>query len=129
MDALLGRVAAADAGFDAVGLRLIRVTDTSLGYPLMHDPAIMRSTKAALTDTGLRVNDIEFAKIEPDTDIPALGAFRAAWTSRPELCAAADGVAYCLLLLGLRQQATTPLALTYWQNVHPPLSDAAAASI
>lgn len=67
--------AAADAGFDAVGLRLIRVTDSSLGYPLMHDPAMMRATKTALTDTGLRVNDIEFVKIEPDTDIPALDAF------------------------------------------------------
>ena len=67
--------AAAAAGFDAVGLRLIRVTQTTPGYPLMHDPALMRGTRAALRDTGLRVHDIEFVKIEPDTDISALLPF------------------------------------------------------
>ena len=67
--------AAARAGFDAVGLRLLRVTDTSPGYPLMKDASLMADTKAALRDTGLRVNDIEFVKIEPETDIGGLGRF------------------------------------------------------
>lgn len=67
--------AAAKAGFDAVGLRLIKVTETSPGYPLMEDAALMRRTKAALRDTGLRVNDIEFVKIEPDTNVDDLAAF------------------------------------------------------
>lgn len=67
--------AAAEAGYDAVGLRLIRVTDTSPGYPLMDDPEAMRETRAALRDTGLRVHDIEFLKIEPETDIAALESF------------------------------------------------------
>lgn len=67
--------AGAMAGFDAVGLRLIRVTDTSPGYPLMQDAALMRATKAALRDTGMMVHDIEFVKIEPDTDIPSLLPF------------------------------------------------------
>lgn len=67
--------AAAGAGFDAVGLRLIRVTDTSPGYPLMHDRAMMRATQAALRETGLRVHDIEFVKIEPATDMAALEPF------------------------------------------------------
>ena len=39
--------AAAEAGFDAVGLRLIRVNEVSPGYPLMDDPAAMRETRAA----------------------------------------------------------------------------------
>ena len=60
--------------------------------------------------------------------LPALGAFRAAWTRSPESCAAADGVAYCLLLLGLREKGTVPLALRYWESVRPSLSDAPAAS-
>ena len=60
--------------------------------------------------------------------LPALGAFRAAWTRDPEDCAAADGVAHCLCLLGLQEAAAAPLAVRYWQNVHPPLSDAADAS-
>lgn len=67
--------AAAEAGFDAVGLRLIRVTETSPGYPLMQDAAMMRATKAVLRETGLAVHDIEFVKIEPGTDIAALDRF------------------------------------------------------
>lgn len=82
---------AANAGFDAVGLRLIRVTDTSPGYPLMNDPALMRETKAALRETGLQVHDIEFVKIEPGTDIDAL---------RPFLDAGAE--------LGAREVITAP---------------------
>lgn len=70
----LVRLAAA-TGFDAVGLRLIRVTDTSPGYPLMHDPAMMRATLAAMAETGIAVHDIEFVKLEPDTDIAALEPF------------------------------------------------------
>lgn len=67
--------AAAKAGFDGVGLRLIQVTETSPGYPLMQDAASMRATKTALKQTGLVVNDIEFVRIEPDTDVGALLPF------------------------------------------------------
>ncbi|WP_407495909.1 sugar phosphate isomerase/epimerase family protein [Pseudooceanicola sp. MF1-13] len=67
--------AAADAGFDDVGLRLIRVTETSPGYPLMDDPAMMCATRGALRETGIGAHDIEFVKIEPDTDIAALDRF------------------------------------------------------
>ena len=82
---------AARSGFDAVGLRLIRVTDTSPGYPLMRDPALMRSTKAALRETGLQVHDIEFVKIEPDIRVDDL---------RPFLDAGAE--------LGAREVITAP---------------------
>ncbi|GGE43771.1 sugar phosphate isomerase/epimerase family protein [Actibacterium pelagium] len=69
---------AGKVGFDAVGLRLIQVTPTSPGYPLMDDPVMMQETKAALHDTGILVHDIEFMKIEPDKDISALEPFLAA---------------------------------------------------
>ena len=85
--------AAAKAGFDAVGLRLIRVTDTTPGYPLMHSPAMMSETKAALRDTGLRVSDIEFVKIEPDTDNSTLLTFLDAGAelgAREVICAPYD---------------------------------------
>ena len=85
--------AAARAGFDAVGLRLIRVTETSPGYPLMHDRAQMRATKAALRDTGLRVSDIEFIKIEPQTQVSALAGFLDAGAelgAREVICAPYD---------------------------------------
>lgn len=67
--------ASAEVGFDAVGLRLLRVTDDSPGYPLMDDPAMMRATRRALSDTGLWVHDIEFVRIMPDSDIGALDPF------------------------------------------------------
>lgn len=59
--------AAANAGFDGVGLRLLRVTNDSPGYPLMDDAPMMRATRNAMEATGLKVFDIEFVKITPDT--------------------------------------------------------------
>lgn len=85
--------AAARAGFDAVGLRLIKVTDASPGYPLMEDVALMRATKMALRNTGLRVNDIEFVKIEPETDVDGLAGFLDAGAelgAREVICAPYD---------------------------------------
>lgn len=67
--------AAARAGFECVGLRLLRVTDTTPGYPLMDDPALMRATRRALTSTGLVVNDIEFVRITPELDPAGLRPF------------------------------------------------------
>src|SRR5215212_2135383 len=69
---------AARTGYQMVGLRLIAVTDATPGYPLMNDPALMRATKAAIADTGLGVLDIEFVKITPEIDVPALEPFVAA---------------------------------------------------
>ncbi|HRJ68286.1 MAG TPA: sugar phosphate isomerase/epimerase [Beijerinckiaceae bacterium] len=59
-------------GYDAVGLRLIAVTPTTPGYPLMSDPAMLRETKAALGRTGIAVNDIEFVRITPELDVRSL---------------------------------------------------------
>ncbi|TYC63465.1 sugar phosphate isomerase/epimerase [Rhodobacterales bacterium] len=64
--------AAARAGFEGVGLRLIRVTDTTPGYPLMHQPQALRETMAALSATGLKVSDIEFVKISSETNVQSL---------------------------------------------------------
>jgi sugar phosphate isomerase/epimerase len=69
---------AARTGYQCVGLRLIAVTDTTPGYPLRDDPAMMRDTKAALADTGVRVLDIEFVKITPEIDVSSLERFVAA---------------------------------------------------
>lgn len=64
--------AAARAGFDGVGLRLLRVTEDSPGYPLMDDPAALRATLAAMRATGVAVRDIEFVKITPEIEVTAL---------------------------------------------------------
>lgn len=66
---------AARVGYDAVGLRLIRVTPDTPGYPLMQDSALLAATLAALAETGLRVQDVEFVRINPDFDLAALGPF------------------------------------------------------
>lgn len=80
-------------GYDAVGLRLIRVTPDTPGYPLMEDAAMMAATQAALARTGLRVQDIEFVRITPEFDAAALGPFLAAGAAlgaRQVICAPYD---------------------------------------
>lgn len=67
--------AAAQGGFDAVGLRLLRVTPTTPGYPLWEDARLLRETHAALQETGVKVHDIEFLRITPDTNIETLLPF------------------------------------------------------
>jgi sugar phosphate isomerase/epimerase len=63
--------AAAEAGFDAVGIRL--VTPASVGGPvhdLLHDHALREATVRRLADTGLTVLDVEFLRFEPDQPGP-----------------------------------------------------------
>ncbi|WP_417711063.1 sugar phosphate isomerase/epimerase family protein [Roseibium aggregatum] len=67
--------AAAKSGFEGVGLRLIRVTADTPGYPLMDQPQDLRETRTILRDTGLKVSDIEFVKITPETRIETLLRF------------------------------------------------------
>jgi sugar phosphate isomerase/epimerase len=84
---------AAEIGYDAVGLRLIAVTPTTASYPLMHDAALLRETRAALVDTGLFVNDIEFLRMTPDFAPPDYEAFLdvgAALGARHVICAPYD---------------------------------------
>lgn len=84
---------ASELGYDRVGLRLIRVTDTTHGYPLHEDPAALRATRAALDQTGITVNDIEFIRLPPDFRPEALLPFLdagAALGARHIICAPYD---------------------------------------
>src|SRR6516164_5338360 len=69
---------ASRTGYQTVGLRLIRVTETTPGYPLMDDKPMMRATKAAMAATGIGVLDIEFVRITPDFEVASLEPFLAA---------------------------------------------------
>ena len=69
---------ASRTGYATVGLRLLRVSDASPGYPLMHDPAMLRATRAAIADTGVGVLDIELVRITPELDVAGLAPFFAA---------------------------------------------------
>ncbi|WP_240159153.1 TIM barrel protein [Burkholderia sp. Ax-1724] len=60
--------AAADAGYQYVGLRLNRTTPEEALYDLANDRALMRETKARMADTGVQVWDIEVARMDPARD-------------------------------------------------------------
>ena len=49
---------AARTGYRSVGLRLVRVTPESPGYPLQDDPGLLRETRRAMAETGIAVGDI-----------------------------------------------------------------------
>ncbi len=68
---------AARTGYQAVGARLIAVTPATPGYPLMNEPAMLRETKARIADTGVRVLDIEFLRLTPQTNVAELEPFLA----------------------------------------------------
>lgn len=59
---------AARTGYEYVGLRLTRVTDTEPLYPIITSRTAMRATKAALAQTGVRVWDVELARLDPGHD-------------------------------------------------------------
>tara|TARA_R110000796_G_scaffold215409_1_gene331395 strand:+ start:7346 stop:8185 length:840 start_codon:yes stop_codon:yes gene_type:complete len=60
---------AAEAGYDAVGLRLIPATPEEHHFPLANDKLLLRRTQQALRDTGIKVLDIEILRLKPETHI------------------------------------------------------------
>lgn len=70
---------AADAGYDFISLRPIYMgLPGEANFDLSANPPLMAETRAALADTGLRVHDIELARIhdglDPRTYLPAMEA-------------------------------------------------------
>lgn len=69
---------AAQAGYDFVSLRIIMMGGSiePRNYSLAENPAMLRQTKTALRETGIRVHDIELARIHDGVDsrswLPAL---------------------------------------------------------
>lgn len=61
---------AARAGYDFVSYRLItmRLPGEPV-YALAEDKLMLRQTKTALADTGLKVNDVELARIQDNVDL------------------------------------------------------------
>ena len=67
--------AAARAGYDQVGIRLLSPAPGIAAYPLMDDAAMLRETLARLKDTGRSVLDIEIVRLGEDFDVHRLTAF------------------------------------------------------
>jgi sugar phosphate isomerase/epimerase len=69
---------ASRAGYEYVSLRPIAVTPNEPKYPFGEDKALFKKTKAALVETGIRLLDIELARILPGVDprgyVPAFEA-------------------------------------------------------
>jgi sugar phosphate isomerase/epimerase len=59
-------IAAADAGFDAVGIRVWPGADEP-AYPMLGDTPMMRETIARLAGTGTHVLDVEVLRLRPDS--------------------------------------------------------------
>lgn len=67
---------AADAGYDGVGLRLIRATDEEPLLPTLGQTPMIRETRRRLDDTGVFLLDIEVLRLRPDTNVrDDFGAF------------------------------------------------------
>lgn len=66
---------AASAGYRYVGLRLTRVVPADPLYALATDTVLMRETKARLAATGVKVLDIELARMGPETEPTSLQRF------------------------------------------------------
>lgn len=60
---------AAAAGYQYIGLRLIPATAEERHIPLVGSTAEMNRTREALTQTGIKVLDIEIFRLKPETDI------------------------------------------------------------
>lgn len=59
-------VAAAEAGFDAAGIRVWPAGDEP-PFPMLGETPMMRETLSRLGDTGLRVLDVEVLRLVPDS--------------------------------------------------------------
>lgn len=70
--------AAAAAGYDHVGLRIIPATPEERGYPVIGDTPMVRDILKRIDDTGVSVFDVEVFRLKPDTRVddykPALDA-------------------------------------------------------
>ncbi len=56
----------AECGYAKVGLRLLPAAPNEAEYPILTNAIMLRETKAALTDTGVQVADVEIIRITPD---------------------------------------------------------------
>ena len=64
--------AAAAAGFDAAGLRIVPPVAADRIVDVVGDVALQRRIKARLASTGLRILDVEAIWLVPETEVAAL---------------------------------------------------------
>lgn len=57
---------AAKCGYATVGLRLLPAAPNEVDYPILNDSKLIKETRAALDDTGVRIADVEIVRITSD---------------------------------------------------------------
>ncbi len=67
--------AAAEAGFDYAGLRLVAPRGLRLRHDIVGDAALVRRIRQACDRTGVQVLDVEVFTLAPDTDMASLRQF------------------------------------------------------
>jgi len=60
---------AAKCGYAAVGLRLLPAAPNEVDYPILNDSKLIKETKAALDDSGVRIADVEIVRITSDFEL------------------------------------------------------------
>ncbi|WP_323000320.1 sugar phosphate isomerase/epimerase family protein [Castellaniella sp.] len=66
---------AAQAGYQAVGLRLLPFTFGGVAYRLMDDPLLLDETLARMRDTGVQVQDIEILRLNETFQVSPYQSF------------------------------------------------------
>ncbi len=66
---------AAKLGYQAIGARIAPAMPGGAFAPLATDPAMLRDTIRAITDTGVQVFDVEIIRLGPRTNADAFAAF------------------------------------------------------
>ncbi|MEP3438013.1 MAG: sugar phosphate isomerase/epimerase [Hoeflea sp.] len=69
---------AAATGYQSVSLRMAPVAPGAIHYPLSSKSAALNETRAAITDTGIRISSVEIVSLSPDLDICAVEPLLAA---------------------------------------------------
>ncbi|MFJ4268606.1 sugar phosphate isomerase/epimerase family protein [Paenarthrobacter nicotinovorans] len=60
---------AAEAGYDAVGIRIHPVHPSEEGWPMLGDTPMLKATREALQETGLQVWDFETIRVGPEFSV------------------------------------------------------------
>ena len=75
LDPITAIYTAAESGYNAVGLRMLKASPIESDYPLLYDDALLVKVSEAIRETGIDIGDVELIRLKPDTDISSFKPF------------------------------------------------------